>query len=79
MLTPQWFDVKFIMGRLGEYMFMKGRGQFIENKIYANNFAGVWITSNSDLNNKVFLYNYGRELYFHFMFCVIRRVKIFSF
>lgn len=32
----------------GIYVHEKGRGQFIENKIYANNFAGVWITSNSD-------------------------------
>jgi parallel beta-helix repeat protein len=32
----------------GIYVHEKGRGQFIDNKIYANNFAGVWITSNSD-------------------------------
>ncbi len=32
----------------GIYVHEKGRGQFLENKIYANNFAGVWITSNSD-------------------------------
>lgn len=32
----------------GIYVHEKGRGQFIENKIFANNFAGVWITSNSD-------------------------------
>jgi hypothetical protein len=32
----------------GIYVHEKGRGQFIENKIYANNFAGVWVTSNSD-------------------------------
>lgn len=32
----------------GIYVHEKGRGQFIENKIYANNFAGVWITSSSD-------------------------------
>ena len=32
----------------GVYVHDNGRGQFIENKIHSNNFAGVWITSNSD-------------------------------
>ena len=29
------------------YVHDKGRGQFIENKIFANTYAGVWITSES--------------------------------
>ena len=41
----------------GIYVHEKGRGQFIENKIYANNFAGVWITSNSDPTIR-YLHNY---------------------
>lgn len=40
----------------GIYVHEKGRGQFIENKIYANNFAGVWITSNSDPTIRYYLY-----------------------
>ena len=28
--------------------FFQGRGQFIENKIYANTYAGVWITGESN-------------------------------
>ena len=28
--------------------FLQGRGQFIENKIYANTYAGVWITGESN-------------------------------
>lgn len=40
----------------GIYVHEKGRGQFIENKIYANNFAGVWITSNSDPTIRYLLY-----------------------
>uniref|UniRef100_A0A8D3CGA2 F-box only protein 11 n=1 Tax=Scophthalmus maximus TaxID=52904 RepID=A0A8D3CGA2_SCOMX len=46
----------------GIYVHEKGRGQFIENKIYANNFAGVWITSNSDptiRGNAIFNGNQG--------------------
>ena len=27
---------------------MQGRGQFLENKIFANTYAGVWITSESN-------------------------------
>ena len=27
---------------------MQGRGQFIKNKIYANTYAGVWITGESN-------------------------------
>lgn len=33
---------------LGIYVHENGQGQFIENKIHSNNFAGVWITSNSN-------------------------------
>ena len=29
-------------------MHESGQGQFIENRIHSNNFAGVWITSNSN-------------------------------
>lgn len=32
----------------GVYVHEDGRGQFLENKIYANAFAGIWITSHSD-------------------------------
>ncbi|KAJ8308160.1 hypothetical protein KUTeg_013034, partial [Tegillarca granosa] len=32
----------------GVYVHENGRGQFMDNKIHSNNFAGVWITSNSD-------------------------------
>jgi len=32
----------------GVYIHENGRGQFLENRIYNNNFAGIWITSNSD-------------------------------
>lgn len=30
----------------GIYVHESGLGQFIDNKIHSNNFAGVWITSN---------------------------------
>lgn len=29
-------------------LFLQGRGQFINNKIYANTYAGVWITGESN-------------------------------
>lgn len=32
----------------GIYVHENGLGQFIENRIHSNNFAGVWITSNSN-------------------------------
>lgn len=32
----------------GVYVHENGRGQFLVNKIHSNNFAGVWITSNSN-------------------------------
>ena len=32
----------------GIYVHENGRGQFVDNKIHSNNFAGVWITSGSD-------------------------------
>ena len=30
------------------WLHLQGRGQFIENKIFANTYAGVWITSESN-------------------------------
>lgn len=30
------------------HFFSKGRGQFLENKIFSNTYAGVWITSESN-------------------------------
>ena len=32
----------------GVYVHEKGRGLFIDNRIFANTLTGVWITSNSD-------------------------------
>jgi F-box protein 11 len=32
----------------GIYVHEKGRGQFMENRIYSNEFAGIWITSQSE-------------------------------
>lgn len=58
----------------GIYVHEKGRGQFIENKIYANNFAGVWITSNSDPTIR-YLYVIMDGNYF-FTSCVTRKVKL---
>lgn len=58
-------------------MHEKGRGQFIENKIYANNFAGVWITSNSDPTIR-YLYVIMNGSYFVTLFCVIRSVRILN-
>lgn len=43
-LTLQFYSL------MNEFCFQheSGRGQFIENRIHSNNFAGVWVTSNSD-------------------------------
>lgn len=30
------------------FFIVSGRGQFMENRIYSNSFAGIWITSHSD-------------------------------
>lgn len=62
----------------GIYVHEKGRGQFIENKIYANNFAGVWITSNSDPTIR-YLYVIMNGDYFVTLFCVVQKVRILSF
>lgn len=32
----------------GIYVHERGRGQFMENRIYSNAFAGIWVTSQSD-------------------------------
>uniref|UniRef100_A0A8D1AC36 Right handed beta helix domain-containing protein n=1 Tax=Sus scrofa TaxID=9823 RepID=A0A8D1AC36_PIG len=50
----------------GIYVHEKGRGQFIENKIYANNFAGVWITSNSDPTIRYLYINIDGNCFFNF-------------
>lgn len=55
----------------GIYVHEKGRGQFIENKIYANNFAGVWITSNSDPTIR-YLYVIMNVNYFFTVLCYKR-------
>lgn len=57
----------------GIYVHEKGRGQFIENKIYANNFAGVWITSNSDPTIRYFHKSIAGNLFLRI--CLIRKVK----
>lgn len=61
----------------GIYVHEKGRGQFIENKIYANNFAGVWITSNSDPTIRYLHIIMGENYFFTSRF--VLKVKILSF
>ena len=60
----------------GIYVHEQGMGQFIENKIHSNKYAGVWITSNSNptirrneiyngLQGGVYIFGEGRGLIEH--------------
>lgn len=52
----------------GIYVHENGRGQFIENKIHSNNFAGIWVTSNSDPTIRYFVVSIDFRISSNFYF-----------